>query len=594
MKFDLSKIRDYHYYSTKLLKIQTEMGLESFDYTTRYVQKQIDTEWKKCIANNEPVKFIILKARRHGVSTYVQSRMFHGCHTNSHRQAITIAADDDGCEYIHGMSQVYYDYLPPELQPALKQKNISKMVFDYPKTKTQKEGVNYGLKSTLKTVSCNNRAGLGTGNHFIHFSEYAMYRDAEGVRKSVMPTSFDVPGTFVIIESTANGMVGNGEAFHTEWTNAKQGKSIFKPLFYSWLKHEHYRRPRVGTILKKDKEKILDSITLEERNLMDVHKVTLEQLNWRRYTIIGLGDQGGADKDGLQGFHEQYPTTDTEAFIVTGRSVFNGEILKLYKNQVKPPIEKADIVSGKIRKNCDGELWIWKQPVKGAEYVASIDPASGEPGATDFGCVEVFRVGEISKGDYGEQVAEWHGKTDSDELAKIAITIGNYYNHALLAPEIFGYGHAVLGGLLRGDYPNILRRTQLDAITKTYLKKHGWKTDPTTKPAMLTLGRYIVNNKMVRIYSEPLIDEMIMFTRDAGGSGASAYGRGKDDRCMAFLIVLKAIEQEFADTDMNAVGVEQPKDQEHTTAEKRDKLHYDSFWDDNPGGRPRSKSWLDL
>ena len=266
----------------------------------------------------------------------------------------------------------------------------------------------------------------------------------------------------------------------------------------------------------------------------------------------------------------------------------------MYKNQVKEPLSKADVIGGRLRKSSDGDLWIWKHPEKGAIYVAAIDPASGEPGATDFGCVEVFRVGNVSKGDYGEQVAEWHGKVDADELAKIAMVIGNYYNVALLAPEIFGYGHAVLGGLLRGDYANILRRIQLDAITKTYLKKYGWNTNPATKPSMLTLGRYIINNKMIRIYSEPLIDELIMFTRDAGGSGASAYGRGKDDRCMALLITLKAIEQEFGDVDMDTVGVEQPH-KEKVNVNTKDKLHYDSFWDDNPSGEEiKSKHWLDL
>ncbi len=242
MKFDLSKMNEFLYYSKMLLKIQTGTGLAPFDFGNRYVQKRIDYEWESCVRKGEPVRFIILKARRHGVSTYVQARMFHGCHTQSHRQAITIAADDEGCGYIHNMSQVFYEYLPPELKPATKQKNIHRMVFDYPKTRIQKEGGNYGLKSSLKTVSCTNKAGLGTGNHFIHFSEYAMYRDADGVRKAVIPTAFNEPGTFVVIESTANGMTGHGEAFYTEWKLAKEGKSVFKPLFYSWMQHEGYRR----------------------------------------------------------------------------------------------------------------------------------------------------------------------------------------------------------------------------------------------------------------------------------------------------------------------------------------------------------------
>jgi len=587
-------MQDFEYYSKMLLRIQTGRGLVPFDFSQRYVQTKINAEWEKCLKNGEPVRFIILKARRHGVSTYVQGRMFQGCHTQPHRQAITIAADDEGCSYIHNMSQIFYEYLPPELKPATKQKNIHKMVFDYPKTRIQKEGgKNYGLKSSLKTVSCTNKAGLGTGNHFIHFSEYAMYRDADGVRKAVIPTAFNEPGTFVVIESTANGMTGPGEAFYTEWKLAKEGKSVFKPLFYSWLQHEGYVMEFSSDA---DKRELAGTLNLEERELRDKHKATLEQLNWRRYQIKFLGGNTGDQTGAIEAFHEQYPTTDEEAFIVSGRSVFSRAILKLYYNQCKDPIAKMSVVSGRLREDPDGDLWVWAFPEPKAEYVVSVDPSSGEPGATDFGCIEVFRVGQINKGDWGEQVAEWHGKCDADELAKIAHVLGMFYNTALVAPEIFGYGHAVLGALLKGDYPNIIRRTQLDAITKTYLNKYGWNTNPTTKPSMLTLGRWVVNNKMVVIRSEPLVMEMITFVREEGGAGASAYGRGKDDRVMAFLIILKAMEQEYGDHDPDTVGVEQPKPiADEIGSKARDKMYYDTFWDDNPDGRPHNKkSFLDL
>lgn len=593
MKFDLSRMSDFTYYSQNLLKIQTDLGLSKFDFTSRFVQRMVNEEWEKCLRKGEPIRFIILKARRHGVSTYVQARMFHGCHTQSHRQAITIAADDDGCGYIHNMSQIFYEYLPPELKPATKQKNVQKMVFDYPKTRIQKEGgKNYGLKSSLKTVSCTSKAGLGTGNHFIHFSEYAMYRDAEGVRKGVIPTAFTKSGCFVVIESTANGMTGNGEPFYEEWTRAKQGKSVFKPLFYSWLQHEDYTRPFVS---KDQREELLDTIDAEERELLDRHGASLEQLNWRRYQISFLGEHGGDSKSGLENFHEQYPTTDEEAFIVSGRSVFSREILKLYYNQCSEEKERFSVYGGKLRSDTEGELRVWKRPVEGKEYVVSIDPASGEPGATDNACIEVFEVGNVEKQEWGEQCAEWHGKLDADELAKVAIVIGNWYNHALMSPESNTFGHALIGALIRLNYPNILRRTQLDAITKTYMKKYGWKTDPTTKPSMLTLGRYIINNKMVILHSQYLVQEMITFVRDDGGSGASAYGRGKDDRVMAFLINMKSIEQEYADSDPTTQGVQEPVPDGEVKDNKKDKLHFDTFWDENPSGESsEKKNFLDL
>jgi hypothetical protein len=116
---------------------------------------------------------------------------------------------------------------------------------------------------------------------------------------------------------------------------------------------------------------------------------------------------------------------------------------------------------------------------------------------------------------------------------------------------------------------------------------------------MLTLGRFVVNNKMVKIKSRHLVMEMITFVRDEGGSGASAYGTGKDDRVVTFLIVLKGIEQEYADNDYTEQGVLDPKkEHEHVKDEqgnKKDKLHFDTYWDEHPSGKDDdTPNWQDL
>lgn len=582
LRFNASRMKDYEFYSKNLLKIRTGKGLVPFDYHNRFVQKKINEKWNELDSQGLPVMLIVLKARRHGVSTYVQSRMFHGCHTNSHRQGITIAADDEGCKYLHDMSHVYFEYLPEPLKPEIKRKSVQELVFDLPKAKMDKYGP-IGLKSAMRVVSCNEKAGLGTGNHYIHFSEYAMYRDADRVRKAVVPTAFQEPGTFVVIESTANGMVGPGEPFYTEWQNAKQGKSVFTPLFYSWLDHEDYIRPRIGKITKEDYSKIRDTLDDEEKWLLEELNASYEQLNWRRHQIEFVGGD-------IENFHEQYPCTDDEAFIVSGNSVFDRKKLKEYKNaaQNQRPIWIGRITD-KLREDWDGDLKIWNKPIKGEHYVVSIDPASGEPGATDFGCMQVFRVLNRKEGLVGEQVAEWHGKIEAEKLGYMSTILGRYYNEALLAPEVFGFGHAVLGAINREDYANILRRTTMDSITMQRTNRLGWVTSATTKPQMLTFGRFCVNGSMVVLKSEALVDEMIIFVRDEGGSGASAYGRGKDDRVMAFLVALQAIDQEFNDGTGSESGVlDPPIDKGERHIRLVDKLQEDDFWT-----QPKSTHWLD-
>lgn len=587
LRIDLAKLIDYDYYSRNLLRIQGAQGLMRFDYTSRFVQKKINDKWEEVVKQNRPVQFIILKARRHGVSTYVQSRMFHGCHTKSHMQGITIAADDEGCEYIHGMSQIYYEYLPNELKPQTKYKSKSRLVFDLPKTTLDKlGGVNIGLKSTMKTVSCNNKAGLGTGNHFIHFSEYASYRDAEGVRKALIPTAFNVPGTFVIIESTANGLVGAGAPFYEEWQKAKAGDSPFEPLFFSWLEHEGYRMP-----LPVSEAEFIDAMDEEEKELRDKYHATYEQLQWRRNQIGMLGSVEGSQKNGLENFHEQYPTTDDEAFIVSGRNVFDRNRLKTYKQHCEPYKWRGDLYGGKFNRDAGGELKIWEWPIQNEIYIIGIDPASGEPGATDFGCMQVFRVGDRRKGLWGVQVAEWHGKVDAAILGQSAVTLGKMFGNAMLVPEIYGYGDAVLAEILKNNYWNVYKRKQRGVIPQPG-HLYGWRTDMTSKKTITTLGRHIINQGFVWLNSEALVDEMMIFVRDSTSERMSAYGRGKDDRVMAFLITMQAIDEEYGDNAIDSIGIVQPNKEINYI--NRDPLLYDDYWEKNPKGKKRISGWENL
>lgn len=589
IQIDLSKLNDFGYYARNLLYIQTGSGLIPFNLENRYVQRKINTEWERCKRARKPVRFIILKARRHGVSTLVQGRMFHECHTKSYQQGITIAADDEGCSYIHNMCHIFYDTLSPELRPMTRYKSKNRLVFDMPKA--QSGGTRLGLKSSMKTVSCTNRAALGIGNHYIHFSEYAMYRDADSVRKAVIPTSFNIPNTFVIIESTANGLVGEGEPFYREWQRAKAGESVFTPMFFSWLEHEEYRLSFANA---NDRAALLASLDDEEKELVGKLKATPEQLHWRRQQVLFLGEgitEVDGLKSGLDNFHEQYPATDDEAFIVSGNPVFNRTKLREYKVACDSPKGVYHVSREKMTRDASGRLKLWEYPKKDTKYVIGVDAASGEPGSTDYACMQVLRVPYSGQSLAGTQCAEWHGRVEAEVLAELAITVAKYYNNALLAPEVFGYGHAVLSRLQSLDYWNIIKRVAFDAVTRMSKTRLGWKTDATTKPTLLTYGRYSINNGLVVIHSEDLVDEMMIFVRDRGGSGASAYGRGKDDRVMSFLIALKAIEIEFLGRNVGNMGVLDPKE-ETPVITVDDPLQHDPFWD-KQRGMGKYKSWLD-
>jgi hypothetical protein len=417
-------------------------------------------------------------------------------------------------------------------------------------------------------------------------SEYAFYRDADKVRTAVIPTAFKTPGTFIVIESTANGMVGQGEPFYKEWMRAKENKSAFVPLFFSWLQHEDY----MLDLLPRDEEEIRDTIDDEEKYLVKVHSASFEQLKWRREQIKMLGHgEGIGDKTSIENFHEQYPTTDEEAFVVSGNPVFDRVALRAYKERVKKPIMHGEIIGDKFETSVIGNIHIWDLPIEKEKYVLSIDPSSGEPGETDFGAIEIFRVLNRHDGGFiAEQCAEWHGKEDTDTIARYAVILARMYNNAVIAPEVFGYGHAVLKEIQKMDYWNIFQRRTIDTITMKPTKKLGWKTDSSTKPMIVSYARQCISKRNVILKSERLVDELIIYVRDQAGTGTSGYGRGKDDLVDAFMINMFVMDIVYRNYNGSLGVMEQKKD---TQIQKKDKLHYDNF---NPRKNSEHKHWLEL
>ena len=123
------------------------------------------------------------------------------------------------------------------------------------------------------------------------------------------------------------------------------------------------------------------------------HGCTLEQLNWRRSTIRNECD-GDLDK-----FHQEYPSTPEEAFLVSGRPRFNVKILKKMLSVSSPPKMVGYLVNGlqgpELELNQKGYLKIWAAPLTGRKYVIGGDVAEGhiqreDTKEPDYSCLQVL------------------------------------------------------------------------------------------------------------------------------------------------------------------------------------------------------------
>jgi hypothetical protein len=134
-----------------------------------------------------------------------------------------------------------------------------------------------------------------------HGSEVAFWPNAAGHFAGVAQTVPDLPGTEIILESTANGLGGE---FHQRWQLAEAGIGDYIAVFSPWFWSKDYRRaPPPGFELDE-----------EERAYAALHRLPLDRMAWRRAKMAELNDPAL--------FAQEYPATAAEAFQLSGHDSF--------------------------------------------------------------------------------------------------------------------------------------------------------------------------------------------------------------------------------------------------------------------------------
>lgn len=93
----------------------------------------------------KPVRVIILKARQMGFSTLTEAVLFKETATNFNMNTGIITHLDTSTTNLFNMTKLYYDNLPPEMQPTQKVSNAKEVIFDTDDGK--------GLKSKIKCMT---------------------------------------------------------------------------------------------------------------------------------------------------------------------------------------------------------------------------------------------------------------------------------------------------------------------------------------------------------------------------------------------------------------------------------------------------------
>jgi hypothetical protein len=266
-----------------------------------------------------------------------------------------------------------------------------------------------------------------------------------------------------------------------------------------------------------------DRPELDEQFIKETYGLDDEQIYWRRMTIANKCNGS------IEIFQQEYPSTPLEAFIGTGRPVFDNVKLMKLKDTLPEPIARYECLTGlqQFISKDDGRLKVWEEPKRGESYVIGADIAEGLiKGDASSAMVVNHRT--------GKQVAEWTGKADADEMGVILMALGKRYNNAWLVVERNNHGLTTITVIVNSDYPYIYAEMVPEPPGKPR-KRYGWLTNNATRPLILDNLVREVREDTHGIVSKELIEEMMSFKIQDNGKMEADVGR-HDDRVLAFSI----------------------------------------------------------
>jgi len=332
--------------------------------------------------------------------------------------------------------------------------------------------------SSIESLPSGNDPARGESVYRVIIDEMAFLPNAEEAWASIEPIA-DVGGR-VICLSTANG---EGNIFHQLWSGSQTGTNRFTGIFFPWSAGDRDQ----------------DWYEAKKQDLPD----------WQ--------------------LAQEYPDNPEEAFIRSGRPVFDLEALRQI-NVVDPD---CGYLKNELGKNVytfikdGGELSIWDFPTLNENYVIGADVAEGL-GHGDYSSAHVISA------DTGLVVAHWHGHVDADLFGEeILRALGYYYNHALIGVESNNHGLTTIKGLQRVGYRNTYRQRKMNARNPTPSETMGWRTTAVSKPLAIDELNASIRDEAILLYDFKTIAELRSFVREANGK---MHGSPHDDRVMSLAI----------------------------------------------------------
>jgi len=487
---------DFELFAKEQIRIITKNASQGFvPFTFNAAQVEINKKLESQREKTGKVRAIILKARQQGISTYCAARVFWKTYFTPYTRSVVMAHDSATSDALFNMSRNIIDNM--EEPPTLQKSNAKEILFEHNKS---------GYR--LYTAGAK-EAGRGTTPTIAHLSEVAFWQFDEQILAGLFQGISQENETEVILESTANG--ASGEFFRL-YQGAINGDNEYVPIFLPWYITPEYRRKAPEGF----------ELTEEEEDLVENYSLDNDQLYWRRLKIGESGDKK---------FIQEYPASAEEAFLVTGNSVFDQEIVQMYEVKAPDYVRAFDYESSYFEDNRNGHLEMWKAPKFEDRFIIGADVSLGV--GQDYSTAVVLNrereVCALFRDNY----------IDPSVFGDILFYLGRYFNNALLAVESNSLGIATLNRLKQMNYINLYYQTKAATLLNDEGSKPGFRTTISTKPMIIGNLKRAIEEHDIDIPSDIIVSELRTYVSAENGS-TSALAGNYDDTVMALAIAFEA------------------------------------------------------
>ena len=395
---------NFEYWCLKCVKIQDKVTGQQVPFVLNRPQRKLLALMESQRKAGKPVRVILLKARQFGGSTLVQVYIaWHQLVLFKGKNSVIVGHKRNSSYAVKQMLRnVLVNYPVQYYEDPEKPYKL----VNVPETKDIQEITERDSKIII-TSSYSPDSVRSLPISFAHLTEVAFWQanrnsDPSEIIRSVLGTIPQLPGTIVVLESTANGA---NSFFYNEWLRAVEADSVYSPIFIGWSDVEMYSKPLDRHYRQLD-------LSDYEQGLLN-KGFTQEQVYWYHEKLKEFPEH-----DLMMA---EYPTTPDEAFVSSSHFVFSAGEQENILNNVAPPITAID------------DLKVWQDPCPNTgelkhNYLGmlTIGTTIGDEKDT------IFSLWKINDDNRLELVAQMNSKVPLNLLSQKILPLCQRYNDALL------------------------------------------------------------------------------------------------------------------------------------------------------------------